>query len=92
MSKQLKAKDRKKLSKREIECLRWAAAGKTDSEIGMILSRSSATIRFHLHNAALKLDAVNRSQTVFKAGQLGYLGSVHNRSGASTSGGPRDNH
>ncbi len=62
------------LSKREVECLRWAAIGKTDHEIGMILSRSRATIRFHIHNAATKLDAVNRSQTVFKAAQLGYIG------------------
>lgn len=66
-----------RLSKRENECLRWAALGKTDSEIALILSRSCATIRFHIHNAALKLNAVNRSQAVFKAGQLGYLGSVN---------------
>jgi LuxR family quorum-sensing system transcriptional regulator CciR len=65
------------LSKREIECLRWAAIGKTDGEIATILSRSCATIRFHIHNAAVKLNAVNRSQTVFKAGQLGFLGSVN---------------
>lgn len=63
-----------KLSKREVECLRWAAIGKTDHEIGMIMSRSRATIRFHIHNASVKLDAVNRSQTVFKAAQLGYIG------------------
>lgn len=62
------------LSKREVECLRWAAIGKTDCEIGMIMSRSRATIRFHIHNAAAKLDAVNRSQTIFKAAQLGYIG------------------
>jgi LuxR family quorum-sensing system transcriptional regulator CciR len=61
------------LSTREIECLGWAAVGKTDGEIATILSRSCATIRFHIHNAAVKLNAVNRSQTVFKAGQLGYL-------------------
>ena len=62
-----------KLSKREVECLRWAAIGKTDYEIGVIMSRSRATVRFHIHNAATKLDAVNRSQTVFKAAQLGYI-------------------
>ncbi len=62
-----------KLSKREVECLRWAAIGKTDHEIGIIMSRSRATVRFHIHNAATKLDAVNRSQTVFKAAQLGYI-------------------
>ncbi len=65
-----------RLSKREVECLRWAALGKTDAEIATILGRSCATVRFHIHNAATKLEAVNRSQTVFKATQLGYLGSV----------------
>jgi LuxR family transcriptional regulator, quorum-sensing system regulator CciR len=64
------------LSKREVECLRWAAIGKTDLEISMIMSRSRATVRFHIHNAATKLNAVNRSQTVFKAAQLGYI-SLH---------------
>ena len=62
------------LSKREVECLRWAAIGKTDHEIALILKRSRATIRFHIHNAATKLDALNRSQTVFKAAQLGFIG------------------
>jgi DNA-binding CsgD family transcriptional regulator len=62
------------LSAREVECLRWAAIGKTDQEIGMIMSRSRSTVRFHIYNAATKLDAVNRSQTVFKAAQLGYIG------------------
>jgi LuxR family quorum-sensing system transcriptional regulator CciR len=66
-----------RLSKRENECLRWAAVGKTDGEIAVILSRSCATIRFHIRNAASKLNAVNRSQAVFKAGQLGYLGSIN---------------
>jgi DNA-binding CsgD family transcriptional regulator len=65
-----------RLSKREVECLRWAAVGKTDVEIATIIGRSCATVRFHIHNAATKLQAVNRSQTVFKASQLGYLGSV----------------
>ncbi|MDE2302907.1 MAG: helix-turn-helix transcriptional regulator, partial [Sphingomonadales bacterium] len=59
-----------RLSKREVECLRWAAIGKTDLEISMIMARSRATVRFHIHNASIKLNAVNRSQTVFKAAQL----------------------
>ncbi|WP_243453699.1 helix-turn-helix transcriptional regulator [Sandaracinobacteroides saxicola] len=62
------------LTKREVECLRWASIGKTDKEISLILSRSHATVRFHIQNAGEKLDAVNRSQTIFKAAQLGYLG------------------
>ena len=62
------------LTRREVECLRWASVGKTDREISMILGRSHATIRFHIQNAGDKLDAVNRSQTIFKAAQLGFLG------------------
>jgi DNA-binding CsgD family transcriptional regulator len=61
------------LTKREVECLRWAAVGKTDREISVILSRSHATIRFHIKNAGEKLNTVNRSQTIFKAAQLGFL-------------------
>lgn len=61
------------LSKREVECLKWAAAGKTDLEISLILSLSRATVRFHLRNASLKLNAVNKSQVLFKAAQLGYI-------------------
>lgn len=63
------------LSKREVECLRWAAIGKTDKEISIILDRSHATIRYHIQRAGEKLHSVNRSQTIFKAGQLGYLGA-----------------
>lgn len=64
------------LTKREVECLRWASVGKTDKEISLILGRSHATVRFHIQNAGEKLDAVNRSQTIFKASQLGYLGTA----------------
>jgi LuxR family transcriptional regulator, quorum-sensing system regulator CciR len=65
------------LTRREVECLRWAAQGKTDKEISIILGRSHATVRFHIQNAGEKLDSVNRSQAIFKAAQLGYLGMPH---------------
>lgn len=68
-----------RLSKREVECLRWAAMGKTDIEISMIIKRSRATVRFHIHNASQKLDAVNRSQAVFKATQLGYISNMRSK-------------
>lgn len=61
------------LSEKEVACLRWAAMGKTDREVGAILSLSHATVRYHLQRAGERLNAVNRSQTIFKAGQLGYL-------------------
>ncbi len=64
------------LTKREVDCLRWAALGKTDQEIAEILARSRPTVRFHLSNATAKLNASNRSQAIFKASQLGFLGIV----------------
>lgn len=63
------------LSKREVECLRWAAIGKTDREIGMILNLSHPAVRYHVQRAGEKLNSVNRAQTVFKAAQLGFLGA-----------------
>ncbi|WP_245653860.1 helix-turn-helix transcriptional regulator [Novosphingobium rosa] len=64
------------LSKREVECLRWAAGGKTNEEIGLILGVQRTTVRFHILSASRKLDAVNRDQTLFKAAQLGFLGMM----------------
>jgi DNA-binding CsgD family transcriptional regulator len=59
------------LSSRELECLRWVAAGKTDWEIGVILSISNATVRFHIDRARLKLEASTRSQAVARVALLG---------------------
>jgi len=64
------------LTEREIECLTWAAQGKSDNEIGQILDVSHTTARFHIANAAKKLNAVTRTQAVAKAAQLGIIGST----------------
>lgn len=63
------------LTRREVQCLRWAAAGKTDAEIGMILDLSVSTVRFHLRNAAGKLGATGRAQSIQRAAGLGYVGA-----------------
>lgn len=52
------------LSPRERECLRWVASGKSDWEIGTILSISERTARQHVENATRKLGCVNRPQAV----------------------------
>jgi LuxR family transcriptional regulator len=62
-----------KLTPREMECLRWASAGKTSSEISIILDRSVETIRLHIKNAIAKLNATNRSQAIAKAVHLGLI-------------------
>ena len=64
------------LTNKEVRCLRWAAFGKTDSEISTILDCSHATVRYHIKRTCDKLGASNRAQSVFRAGQLGYLGSI----------------
>ena len=61
------------LTARELECLRWAALGKTTWAIGKLLDISEHTARFHLRNASSKLSASNRQQAVAKAIQMGYL-------------------
>jgi DNA-binding CsgD family transcriptional regulator len=50
------------LSARELECLRWVAAGKTDGEIGAILSIAATTVKFHVDRARAKLGARTRAQ------------------------------
>lgn len=63
-----------RLTRREIQCLKWAAAGKTDAEIGELVAISLPTVRFHVTNAARKLRAGGRSQAIQRAATLGYIG------------------
>lgn len=72
------ATEQARLTRREIQCLKWAAAGKTDGEIGSIVQISTPTVRFHIVNAAGKLGVAGRSQAVHRAATLGYIGAVPN--------------
>jgi DNA-binding CsgD family transcriptional regulator len=54
----------KPLTVKEIECLRWCKEGKTNWEIGEIVSTSEKTVEFHLSNAIRKLGACNRITAV----------------------------
>jgi len=65
------------LSEREIECLRWAAKGKTAQDIADILGRSLATVCLHLNNATHKLDAQNRAQAIAHAVHYRLFSSLH---------------
>lgn len=64
-----------RLTKREIQCLKWAAAGKTDADIAQIIGISGPTVRFHVQNAALKLRVAGRAQAIHRAAGLGYIGA-----------------
>ncbi len=61
------------LTPREVECLRWAAAGKTSEETSIILDRSIETVRPLIQNAIAKLEATNRSQAGAMAIRLGLI-------------------
>jgi DNA-binding CsgD family transcriptional regulator len=58
------------------QCLKWAAMGKTDSEISEIIHISLPTVRFHITNAARNLNVIGRPQAIYKAVTLGYVGGV----------------
>jgi DNA-binding CsgD family transcriptional regulator len=55
------------VSAREIDCLRWMAAGKTAWEASTILGISERTVRFHLNAAREKLRCTTTTQAVAKA-------------------------
>jgi DNA-binding NarL/FixJ family response regulator len=55
------------LNERELECLTWAARGKTSPEIATILGLSKRTVNFHIENACRKLNVSTRTEAVFKA-------------------------
>ncbi|WP_036303309.1 XrtB/PEP-CTERM-associated transcriptional regulator EpsA [Methylotenera sp. L2L1] len=52
------------LSEREIEVISWIKAGKTNQEIGMILSISQNTVKSHLKRIFQKLNIGRRAQAV----------------------------
>ena len=61
------------LTLREVEILKWAYLGKTNTEIGLILGVSEYTAKNHIHNILEKLAASNRAHAVAKAMNLGLL-------------------
>lgn len=61
------------LSPRERECLQWAAAGKTDWEIGEILSISERTAGAHIEHAKEKCGVSTRIQAIVMTLQSGAI-------------------
>jgi len=55
------------LSPRERECLQWIVAGKSDWEIGQILSISEKTVNTHVERAKHKLGVTTRAQVIVAA-------------------------
>jgi len=69
----LKALRQPKLSKRELEMLQWVAAGKSQQDIGDIVSISSRTVEVHLRSAREKLCTISTAQAVGRAVSMGLI-------------------
>jgi len=63
------------LSEREVEILHWVREGKSNHEIGMVLSISPLTVKNHIQRILRKLQASNRTQAVSKAMAMRALGA-----------------
>jgi DNA-binding CsgD family transcriptional regulator len=62
------------LSRREVQCLRLVAAGKTDWEIGRVLGITEATARQYVKRARSAYDVVGRAQLVVHGLRDGWIG------------------
>ncbi|MGC1301717.1 MAG: autoinducer binding domain-containing protein [Caulobacteraceae bacterium] len=61
------------LTQRQLDCLRWAHAGKTDDEIAVILGISRHTAHIHIEHAKQLLGSSKRSVAAFRAWCAGWL-------------------
>ena len=61
------------LSAREKETLQWVAAGKSQQDIGDIMSISHRTVEVHLRSGREKLGALTTTQAVGRAIGLGFI-------------------
>ena len=64
-----------KLTGRELDCLHWAAYGKSSEQTGEILNISKLTVDGYRSEVKRKLNAANMAQAVFEAVKFGYLGA-----------------
>ena len=66
---------RPRLTPRQLECLAWAQAGKSSTDIGLILGLSHRTVDAHLATACARLGVRTRIQAISRAIELGLLSS-----------------
>lgn len=65
------------LTDRQLECLRWAAAGKSSMDIGAIVGLSPRTVDDHLAAACRRLGVRTRVQAVVLALQSQLIPPIH---------------
>ena len=65
-----------RLSRRELDCLRWTSEGKTVWECGVVLGLSPHTVRCYLESARHKLNASSNTHAVSLALKAGLLSDL----------------
>lgn len=72
---QVSVRDRRRsaLTRRELECLRLVADGRTTADIAAAFAISENTVNHHLAAACRKLQALNRPHAVASAFRLGLI-------------------
>jgi len=65
--------DEPRLTPRELECLKWYAAGKTAWETGRILGISEWTVIYHFRKIREKFGLANRQQVIARAVATGVI-------------------
>lgn len=61
------------LSRKQREILQWVHLGKTNWEISKILDISEDTVKYHVHQAMLKLNTKTRAQAIGRALDIGLI-------------------
>ena len=64
------------LTTKEWESLRLTAQGHREAAVAAVMGIRPSTVRYHLRNVEVKLDATTRTHAVAKAAQLGLLGPI----------------
>lgn len=62
-----------KMSERELEVLKWSAAGKTAADVACILSLSQSTVNFHIRSVITKTNAANKAGAIAIAAMRGWI-------------------
>ncbi|MBZ2209454.1 helix-turn-helix transcriptional regulator [Massilia soli] len=65
--------DKPRLTRRELEVLKWVMVGKSSWEISKITNCSEATVNFHIGNVRQKFGVSTRQQALVKAIGMGIL-------------------
>ena len=70
--------ERRKLTIRERQCLMWRAQGKSDRDTADLLNLKVSTVKFHMENVRIKLEAVNTDHAIALSVSMGLISSFSN--------------